>query len=1088
MIPSKITESSIESFAIELLVNHGYQYIYGPDIAPDSDRPERTTFEDIILLERIKRAVSRINPNIPIEALEDAIKQIERLNSPELITNNENFHRILTEGIKVTYQKGGNSRGDLVWLVDFTDIENNDFLVINQYTVTSNRSAAGTINKRPDLILFVNGLPLVVIELKNPVDENATVLTAFKQLQTYRQAIPSLFTYNGFLVLSDGLEAKAGTISADYSRFMAWKSSDGKVEASPLIGQLETLIRGMLGKRNLLDIIRHFIVFEKSKKEYRETGIITILTVKKLASYHQYYAVNKAVESTLRASGYLGKKSENKTLQVHSSLTLGARFFHPVRGDKKGGVIWHTQGSGKSLSMVFYTGKVVLEMDNPTILVITDRNDLDDQLFDTFASSKQLLRQEPVQASTRLELKELLKVASGGVVFTTIQKFQPEEGNVYEKLSDRNNIIVIADEAHRTQYGFKAKTIDDKDEHGIIIGKKVVYGFAKHMRDALPNATYLGFTGTPIENTDVNTPAVFGNYVDVYDIIQSVNDGATVRIYYESRLAKIALSEDGKKLIKDLDVDLEQDDLREGRSHDPSQQAKTKWTKLEALIGSEDRIKQVANDIISHFEHRQEVMIGKAMIVTMSRRIASELYKAIIKQRPEWHNTDLKRGVLKVVMTSASSDGPEISKHHTTKEQRRSLADRMKDTEDEMKLVIVRDMWLTGFDVPSLHTLYIDKPMKGHNLMQAIARVNRVYKDKTGGLIVDYLGIASDLKKALSFYSDAGGKGDPVSNQEKGVKLMLEKLEVVSQMFYGFAYEEYFEAETGKKLSLILGAEDHILGLENGKKRYIDEVIALSQAFSIAIPHEQAMNVKDEVAFFQAVKSRLLKFDSMGIAKSGEEVETAIRQVIDKALVTEKVIDVFDAAGIKKPDISILSEEFLQEVKNMEHKNIALEVLKKLLNDEIKSRTKKNLIQSKSLMEMLEKSIKKYHNKILTAAEVIEELIGLSKEIRGMDLEPKEMGLSDYEYAFYTAISNNDSAKQIMEKDKLRELAVVLFEKVKENASIDWTIKESVKAKLKVIIKRILRRYGYPPDMQMLATETVLKQAELIAEELIHGD
>jgi type I site-specific deoxyribonuclease, HsdR family len=756
-------------------------------------------------------------------------------------------------------------------------------------------------------------------------------------------------------------------------------------------------------------------------------------------------------------------------------------------GDRKGGVVWHTQGSGKSLSMVFYTGKIVLAMDNPTIVMITDRNDLDDQLFDTFAASKQLLRQEPVQAENREHLKELLKVASGGIVFTTIQKFQPDAstssatGAVYEKLSDRKNIIVIADEAHRTQYGFKAKTIDAKDEKGSVVGKKIVYGFAKYMRDALPNATYLGFTGTPIENTDVNTPAVFGNYVDIYDISQAVIDGATVRIYYESRLAKIGLSAEGRELVSALDDELDQGELTE------NQKAKAKWTQLEALIGSKNRIKQVAQDIVTHFERRLEVFEGKGMIVTMSRRIAADLYKEIIKIRPQWHNDNLRKGVIKVVMTADSSDGPEISKHHTTKEQRRALAERMKDPEDELKLVIVRDMWLTGFDVPCLHTLYIDKPMRGHNLMQAIARVNRVYKDKKGGLVVDYLGIAADLKKALSFYSDSGGKGDPAVTQEKAVQVMLEKLEIVSQMFHGFAYEEYFEASTGKKLSLILAAEEHILGLDNGKKRFVDEVTALSQAFSIAIPHEQAMDVKDEVSFFQAVKSRLSKFDVTGEGKTDEEIETAIRQVIDKALVTDQVIDVFDAAGIKKPDISILSEDFLLEVQNMEHKHIALEVLKKLLNDEIKTRIKKNLIQGKSLMEMLENSIKKYHNKILTAAEVIEELIKLSREIKEMDKEPKEMGLSDLEYAFYTAIANNDSARQLMKKEKLRELAVVLFEKVRENASIDWTIKESVKAKLKVIVKRILRQYGYPPDMQMLATETVLKQAEMIADEITKG-
>ncbi len=690
----------------------------------------------------------------------------------------------------------------------------------------------------------------------------------------------------------------------------------------------------MLNPKTLLDLIRHFIVFEASKKEDRETGIITMETVKKLASYHQYYAVNLAVESTLRAAGTPETPGTAEDPKAYGLATVTSQ----PKGDRKGGVVWHTQGSGKSLSMVFYTGKIVLAMDNPTVVVITDRNDLDDQLYDTFAASKQLLRQEPVQAKDQDHLKELLKVASGGVVFTTIQKFSPDNGNVYETLSNRRNIVVIADEAHRTQYGFSAKTIDDKDAQGNVIGKKVVYGFAKYMRDALPYATYLGFTGTPIESTDVNTPAVFGNYIDVYDIAQAVEDGATVRIFYESRLAKISLSEAGRKLVADLDATLAQDDLTE------TQKAKAKWTQLEALIGSEDRIEQVAQDIIGHFESRQEVFEGKAMVVAMSRRIAADLYAAMVAMRPGWHKDDLKKGVIKVVMTSKSSDGPEISKHHTTKDQRRMLAERMRDPEDELKIVIVRDMWLTGFDVPCMHTMYIDKPMKGHNLMQAIARVNRVYKDKPGGLVVDYLGIASDLKKALSFYSDSGGKGDPAIAQEQAVTLMLEKLEVVSQMYHGFAYEDYFEAETGKKLSIILGAEEHILGLENGKKRYINEVSALSRAFSIAVPHEQAMDVKDEVGFFQAVKSRLAKFDGTGSGQTDEEMETAIRQVIDKALVSDQVIDVFDAAGIKKPDISVLSEEFLLEVRDMEHKNVALEVLKKLLNDEIRSRTKKNLI------------------------------------------------------------------------------------------------------------------------------------------------
>jgi len=740
--------------------------------------------------------------------------------------------------------------------------------------------------------------------------------------------------------------------------------------------------------------------------------------------------------------------------------------------------VWHTQGSGKSLSMVFYTGKIVLVLDNPTVLVVSDRNDLDDQLFDTFAASRQLLRQEPVQAENREQLKALLKVASGGVVFSTIQKFQPDEGNVYEQLSDRRNIVVIVDEAHRTQYGFRAKTVDDKSASGEVIGKKVVYGFAKYLRDALPNATYLGFTGTPIEKTDVNTPAVFGNYVDIYDIAQAVEDGATVRIYYESRLAKVGLSEEGKKLVAELDEDLDQDDLTD------TQKAKAKWTKMEALIGSEQRIKNIARDIVGHFEARQAVFAGKGMVVSMSRRIAADLYNELIQLRPEWHSDDLNKGTIKVVMTAASSDGPMLAKHHTTKEQRKHLADRMKDDNDPLALVIVRDMWLTGFDAPSMHTLYIDKPMKGHNLMQAIARVNRVYKDKPGGLVVDYLGIAADLKEALSFYSDAGGKGDPALAQERAVSLMLEKLEVVSAMYHGFPYENYFEAETSRKLSLILSAEEHILGLEDGRKRYINEVTALSLAFAIAVPHEQAMDARDEVGFFQAVKARLVKFDSTGEGRSNEELETTIRQVIDQALVSEQVIDVFDAAGIKKPDISILSEEFLAELKGFEHKNVALEVLKKLLNDELKGRAKKNLVQSKNLMEMLENAIKKYHNKILTAAEVMEELIKISKEIVASDDEAQRMGLSDFEYAFYTAVANNASAKELMQQEKLRELAVVLTQRVRENASIDWTIKENVRARLKVIVKRTLRQFGYPPDMQLLATETVLKQAEMIASEL----
>ena len=1071
---TKLLESDIEQLAIERLEAKRWNYLYGPDIAPDGETPMRTSLEEVVLKEVLAKAVARLNPTLTDDVRDEAIKTVLRIASPDTLANNEAFHRLLTEGVPVSTYQDGMERGERVWLVDFEDPWNNEFTVVNQFTIIENGH-----NRRPDVLLFVNGLPLVIIELKNAADENATIESAYRQIETYKQYIPSLFTYNELIIISDGLEARAGSLSAGFSRFTAWKSEDGEHIASPLMSQLEVLINGMLEKDTLLDIIRSFTVFEKQKTEDLKTGITTIKTVKKIAAYHQYYAVNKAVESTLRATGInLGGDRV-----AESPANFGFKTVKEQQlGDHRAGVVWHTQGSGKSLSMVFYTGKIVQRLNNPTVVVITDRNDLDDQLFDTFAGSRQLLRQTPVQAESRNHLKSLLKVNSGGVIFTTIQKFQTETGNVYEKLTDRCNVIVIADEAHRTQYGFKAKTVDVKNEADEVIGSEVKYGFAKYLRDALPNATYLGFTGTPIESTDINTPAVFGNYIDVYDIAQAVEDGATVRIFYESRLAKVALSDEGRKLVEELDKELDTETM------DDVQKAKAKWTQLEALIGSPNRIKNIATDIVQHFEERQKVFEGKAMIVAMSRRIAVALYEEIVKLRPEWHSDDLSKGAIKVVMTSSASDGPEIAKHHTTKEQRHALSERMKDPTDELKLVIVRDMWLTGFDAPCLHTLYIDKPMQGHNLMQAIARVNRVYKDKPGGLVVDYLGIASDLKKALSFYSDSGGKGDPTLQQEQAVALMQEKLEVVEQMLYGLDYQQYFTETTSGKLSWILKTEDFVLGLEDGKKRFVNEVTALGKAFAIAIPNEQAMDVKDEVAFFQAVKARLCKFNERGTGHTDEEIETTIRQVIDQALVSEKVIDIFDAAGIKKPDISILSEEFLMELKGMEHKNIAMEVLRKLLEDEIKARSKYNLVESQSLMEMLDRSITRYHNKVITAAEVIEELIKLSKTIVEKDEDAKKMGLSTYEYAFYTAVANNESAKELMGKDKLRELAVVLTETIRKNASIDWTIKENVRAKMKVAVKRLLRKYGYPPDMQLLATETVLKQAEKIAEEIVNND
>lgn len=1064
-----LAESIIETFAIEELQKQGYEYIFGPVIAPDGEHSERQSYSDVVLIKRLRLAIHRLNPSIPEAAREQAVREVMHISSPDQLNNNEKFHVFLTNGVDVEYHSDGETWGGKVWLIDYENPVNNEFLVVNQFTIIENNS-----NKRPDIILFVNGLPLVLLELKNPADENATIRKAFDQLQTYKSVIPSIFTYNSILIVSDGLDARTGSLSSGYSRFHAWKTKDGKSEASKLVNQLEVLISGMLNKTVLLDLIRHFIVFEKSKKEDPKTLITSIQTIKKIAAYHQYFAVNKAVESTMRATGLFSQPMYANEDPLHYGLP--SVINQPV-GDRKGGVIWHTQGSGKSLSMVFFTGKLVLKLNNPTIVVLTDRNDLDDQLFDTFASSRQLLRHEPKQADNRDELKDLLKVASGGIVFTTVQKFSPENGDlIYPLLSDRKNIVVIADEAHRSQYGFKAREVDILDENGIAIGKKTAYGFAKYIRDALPNATFVGFTGTPVELTDKNTPAVFGDYIDIYDISQAVEDGATVKIYYESRLAKINLDEEGKKLIDELDTDLEAEDMT------LTQAAKAKRTRLEAIVGSQHRLENIARDIILHFELRQEVFEGKAMIVTMSRKIAVDLFDEIIKIRPEWKCNELDKGSIKVIITSSSADGPELEKHHTTKTQRRVLSDRFKDPNDPLKIAIVCDMWLTGFDAPCLNTLYMDKPMKGHNLMQAIARVNRVYLDKPGGLIVDYLGIAADLKKALAFYSDSGGKGDPTEQQEGAVNLMLSKLEVIEQLFKGFGYERYFHSGTSTKLTIILEAEEHILNLENGKDRFLKEITALSKAFALAIPHDEAMLVKEKVAFFQAIKARLQKFEFTGSGKSDEEIESAIKQVIDQAIVSDKIIDIFDAAGIKKPDISILSDEFMEEIRHMKHKNVALELLKKLLNEEIKSRSKRNMVQSRKLYEMLENAIRKYQNNILSAAEVISELINLSKEIRNADLRGESMKLSFDELAFYDALAQNESAKDLMGDDKLKELAIVLVDRIRKNTTIDWNIKESVHARMKVLVKRLLRQYGYPPDKQAIATETVLEQAKLFAD------
>ncbi|ADE14067.1 type I site-specific deoxyribonuclease, HsdR family [Nitrosococcus halophilus Nc 4] len=1060
----KLTESAIENLAIELLANQGYQYLHGADLAPDAPNPGRPSFGDEFLVGRLQDAVARLNPTIPPDAQEQAIKEILRLavetgSTRELLAANEAFHRLLTNGVEVEFQHEGRTKGDKVWLVDFANPAANDCLVVNQFTVTT-KSGHGHVNKRPDLVLFINGLPLVVVELKNAASENATVRSAYEQLQTYKHAIPSLFLANGLLVASDGLEARMGSLSAGFSRFMAWKTTDGKKEASHRVGQLETLIQDVLKPATLLELIRHFTVFEKSRREDPKTGLTTVETVKKTAAYHQFYAVKKAVESTLHATG--------------------------TDGSRKGGVVWHTQGSGKSLSMVFYAGKLVLALDNPTIVVLTDRNDLDDQLFDTFAASRQLLRQEPVQAENRDDLRDKLKVASGGVIFTTMQKFSPKNGEaIYPLLSDRRNIVVIADEAHRSQYGFKAKEVDIKDADDNIVGKKTAYGFAKYLRDALPNATFIGFTGTPVELDDKNTPAVFGDYVDVYDIAQAVEDGATVRIYYESRLAKVRLKEKEKEALDQRFDQVMEDaaDYETGFSDEDelSEKAKAKWTQLEAIVGNRQRVENVARDLVAHFEERQKIFDGKGLIIAMSRRICVELYDAIVTLRLGWHSDDDAQGAIKVIMTGSSADPQAMQPHIRSKEARKAIGERLKDPGDPLKLVIVRDMWLTGFDAPCLHTLYVDKPMKGHNLMQAIARVNRVYKDKPGGLVVDYIGIASDLKRVLAIYTESGGKGQPTLDIDDAVRAMQEKFEVVQQMLAGFDYRRYFGANTSGKLTIILEAEEYVLALEDGKARFSKEVDLLAKAFALSVPDERAMAIKDELAFFQAVKARLAKFER-GEGKSKEELDSAIRQLVDEAVVSDQVVDIFDAAGIKKPDISILSDEFMAEIKGMQHRNLALELLRKILNDEIRVRSKKNLVQSRALSEMLESAIKRYQNNLLSAAGIIEELIELAREIKEADRRGEKLGLTEDELAFYDALEVNDSAVQVLGDNQLREIARKLVEKVKQNATIDWTVKESVRSKLKVIVKRILRKYGYPPDKQATATETILKQAELLAE------
>ncbi len=1012
----KYTESDLELATLEWFEEIGYQVIGGPDIDPQSENPERKTFTDVILDDRLRAAIAKINSQIPHEAQEEAFKKVKNAGhiSSHLITNNKNFHEYLRSGVDVEYRRpDGSIAGDKVWLLDADNIENNDFLAVNQFTVVENK------DRRPDVVIFINGLPIALFELKNMADENVGIRDAFHQILTYKNDISTFFTYNQLVVISDGGDARVGTITSDMDRFMRWKTVDGDELASTMVPRLEVLIRGIFDKKRLIDLITNFIVFEADKDNL----------YKKLAAYHQYHATNKAITKTLEASR--------------------------LDGDRRAGVVWHTQGSGKSLTMVFYTGKLVKALDNPTVVVITDRNDLDDQLFGTFDNCKDLLRQKPRQAKDRKGLKDLLKVASGGIVFTTVQKFSSEESAGTKLLSDRRNIIVIADEAHRSQYDF-------------------IDGFARNMHDALPNASFIGFTGTPIEAADRNTRAVFGEYVDTYDITQAVEDGATVPIYYEARLAKIELLASERPKI-----DSNFEELTEGEEIEVKEKLKSKWARLEAMIGSEKRIRLVAKDIIDHFENRLAVINGKGMIVVMSRRIASDLYAEIIKLRPQWQNEDEKKGFLKVVITGSASDPQNFQPHIRNKQGREAMANRMRDSKDELKLVIVRDMWLTGFDVPSLHTMYVDKPMKGHGLMQAIARVNRKYKDKQGGLIVDYLGLAPQLKEALSEYTETD-RSETLIPQDQAVSIMLEKYEIVKGILHKYDYIEYFTTKASRRTQIIVEMVNFILEQEDGKKRYRKAVTELSQAFSLSVPNLRAIQIRDEVGLFQEIKAVISKELSDENEMSIDDYDAAINQIVSNAVSSTEVIDIFKAAGLDHPDVSILSDEFLEEIKGLKYKNVALEIIKKLLNDKIRSISRRNVIKARSFADLLEKTIKKYQNQTVEAAQIISELIDLAKEIQGEVARGHAKGLTDDELAFYDALAENDSAVKELGDDTLKVISKELVTMLRKNTTIDWTLKENVRARIRVYVKRLLREYKYPPDKQENATQLVLKQAETL--------
>ncbi|KGN00299.1 DEAD/DEAH box helicase [Clostridium novyi A str. 4570] len=1050
------TEDLLEEAAIEILQEMGYSYAFGPDISYDGEYPERKNYKDVILEQRIKDALFSINKSLPEEALEEAYRKIITFNSPILEENNKEFHKLLVEGIDVSFMKNGQPKTEKAYIIDFKNPKNNDFLVVNQFTIIENEE------RRPDLIIFVNGIPIVVIELKSATDENVGIDSAYNQIQTYKRDIPSLFNYNAFCILSDGINAKAGTITSNEERFMNWRSIDGINVASLDVPQYEVMLRGMLQKERILDIVENFLLFQESTKAEYDTEGNKVedkkSIIKILAGYHQYFAVKKAVEKTKIATS--------------------------EKGDKKIGVVWHTQGSGKSFSMVFYAAQLVKELNNPTLVILTDRNDLDDQLFGTFSKSADILRQAPKQAHVRkltddqkkAQAKENSKEVnglfdllnereSGGIIFTTIQKFKPEDGEM-PILTDRRNVIIIADEAHRSQYGLEAKTNTKTGE--------VKFGYAKYLRDALPNASFIGFTGTPIELEDKSTPAVFGDYIDIYDMTRAVEDEATVKIYYENRIIK--LETDDEELKK---IDEEFEEITEGQEDSDREKYKTKWSRLEAVVGSPNRVKKLAEDIVNHYEEKAKTIDGKAMVVCMSRRIAVDLYDEIVKLRPDWHSDDVNKGKIKVVMTGSAADNERLQKHIGGKQRRDTLAKRMKDNNDELKIVIVRDMWLTGFDVPSMHTMYIDKPMKGHNLMQAIARVNRVFKDKSGGVVVDYLGILESLKKALKQYTDSDKQNTGIDTSV-AIAVMIEKLEILRGLVHGLDYSAYMGTSQAGRIRAITSGMNFVLGMEEkDQKEFKQFAIELAKAHSLCAATDEGRKLAMEVAYFKAVKASLAKLDSKDVVKkSKKEIETRVNQMLERSIISEDVIDVFDTLGIKRPEVSILSQEFLEEVKNIKHKNLAVEMLKKLLQGNLKSMEKRNLVKSERFSEKLKKALNKYRNQAITNAEVIEELIEMAKEMKYVKDKEKELGLNEDEIAFYDALTADDIVKEFMDDETLKKIAQELTMSIRNNITIDWSVRKSAQAGMRRIIKRLLKKYDYPPEQATLALQVVMRQAE----------